>query len=430
MFKIDLKSALIKSASIYIFANILNASVPFLLLPVLTRYLSPLDYGILATFQVLVGLFSPIVGLNMNGAVTRQYYERDKINFSEYLTNSLLLVISSAIISSLLVYIFSKQISGVSEFPANWLWSIVVVNFFQIIISITLSLWQVKSKPILYGVFQNLQTVFNFGLSILLIIVFGMNWQGRIYAQVVVTFIFGIAGFYVFYRNNLLKLKFNKEYIRHALKFGLPLIPYTFTGWIMLSTDRIFINKMIGLSATGLYSVAYQITLLIGLIQVSFNNAWIPWLYEKLKENNFKVKSKIVKFSYTYIVLNFVFAFILSTFSPWFLKFFLGPKFQGIGIFIFWLALGQAANGIHYITVNYIFYHNKNEYLTVEAVIVALIHIPLTYILIHFNQAVGAAQAMFLSSLLSALITFYFAAKVQKMPWLLNFRYGIHKLTN
>lgn len=44
------------NAAIYLGANILNAGIPFLLLPILTRVLTPADYGIVAMFSVVVSI--------------------------------------------------------------------------------------------------------------------------------------------------------------------------------------------------------------------------------------------------------------------------------------------------------------------------------------------------------------------------------------
>ena len=60
---------------IYLFSNVLNASIPLLLLPILTRYLSPSDYGVVAMFQMVLAVFGALAGLSVFGAANRQYYE-------------------------------------------------------------------------------------------------------------------------------------------------------------------------------------------------------------------------------------------------------------------------------------------------------------------------------------------------------------------
>src|SRR5438067_1618929 len=56
-------------AATYTVGDILNRLFPFLLLPVLTRYLTPAEYGTFVMFQVVVNFLLPLVGLNVEAAV-------------------------------------------------------------------------------------------------------------------------------------------------------------------------------------------------------------------------------------------------------------------------------------------------------------------------------------------------------------------------
>ena len=59
---------LLRSGGVYFVANVANAGLPFLMLPFLTRYLTPTDYGIVSMFGVLVGILIPFVGVNTHAA--------------------------------------------------------------------------------------------------------------------------------------------------------------------------------------------------------------------------------------------------------------------------------------------------------------------------------------------------------------------------
>lgn len=420
MFKSKSNSKLIKDSAIYTFSNIINAGIPFLLLPVLTRYLTSADYGITATFQVLVGFFTPIIGLNVQTSITRKYFDRDKIDFGQYVGNCLIILLLSTLAILLIFLPASGAIGRFADFPSDWLWGVILVAFSQFLISIGLGLWQVTGKAIPYSIFQNSQALITILFSVFLIVSLGMDWRGRIISQLATSALFGVLVTFFIFKMKVPFPKFNKEYILDALKFGMPLIPYTFTGWIMLATDRILLNKLVGLETTGIYSVAYQICMIIMLVQVSFNNAWVPWIYEKIQLNDKSVNRRIVIFSYLYIAINFIMAFLLYFTGPFFLKFFLGKEFLESTNYLLWLALAQAANGIHFISVSYVLFKNKNIYLTYAAIITAVIHIPITYFLIKVNGAIGAAQALFVSNLLTSLFTFSLAMKFHKMPWALK----------
>jgi O-antigen/teichoic acid export membrane protein len=411
-------SSLAKNAGIYTITNIINASIPFLLLPVLTRYMSPSDYGIIAMFTVLLGIVSPFTGLNIIGAIQRQYYEKEKINLPAYITNCLLILICSSALVFLVFYLFADQISKVSSFPKRWLWAIVAVSIAQFVTLINLTLWQAQLKARIYGSYQIAQTLLNVGLSVLFVVGLGMTWRGRIQAQLLTMIIFSVLGLFILYKGGWIKFSFSKTYIQNALKFGVPLVPHALGGVMMTMTDRFFITNMVGLKATGLYAVGYQMGTIIGLFCDSFNRAYAPWLFDKLKRNNEKIKIMIVKSTYAYFIFIIVFAIGFSIIAPWFLGFFVGKKFSGASVYVFWIALGYAFSGMYKMIVNYIFYVEKTYILAWVTFCCSVLNLPLNYVFIKWNGPVGAAQAHALTFSLFFLMTWILSSRVCKMPWL------------
>ena len=47
--------------SIYMGSSLLNAAIPFILLPIFTYYLSPTDFGEISMFSVLGGFIMPFI---------------------------------------------------------------------------------------------------------------------------------------------------------------------------------------------------------------------------------------------------------------------------------------------------------------------------------------------------------------------------------
>ena len=136
---------LFKNASIYTIASFLNASIPFLLMPILTRKISPEDYGIVASFQGLIGLISPFIGLGIDGSIEREYFKNQYGNISGYITNCFYLLFTSSFIILFFIYFFSSSIVDLIDFPSKWLFSIVIVSLGQYMTLVLLMLWQVKN---------------------------------------------------------------------------------------------------------------------------------------------------------------------------------------------------------------------------------------------------------------------------------------------
>jgi len=415
-----IRSSLIQSAGIYTTTTMINSAIPFLLIPVLTRYMSPSDYGIVAMFGVLVSFISPFTGLSIHGAVARQYYEREQVHMPTYITNCLLILLVSSALTSVIFFISSKPISKLSAFPESWMWIVIAVSIAGFINSIVLVLWQVQIKPYDFGRYQIAQTILNIGLSVWLVVGLGMAWQGRIQGQFIAAVVFACIGLIVLKKNGWIKFRFNKEYIKNALRFGVPLIPHAIGGVMMTMTDRFFITNMVGLSATGLYSVGYAFGRIIGFVEQSFNQAYIPWLYERLKRNDDNVKIKVVKVTYVYFFFILLLALSLSLMAPWFLSFFVGKRFAGAHVFVFWIAMGYAFSGMYKMVVNYIFYVEKTYILAWITFFCASLNIPFNYMFIKMNGSVGASQAACLTFFLSFILTWILSSRLYKMPWLLS----------
>lgn len=417
MFNKIRNNSLIMNTGIYTLTSIINSAIPFLLLPILTRYLTPEDYGIVSMFSLLITFTTPFIGLSVNGSITRKYYDRNELNLREYIFNCILIILTSTILIGMLYWILSEPISRIVSFPRRYLWMVIVYTFSFSMNNVVLSLWQAQKKASYFGAFKNFNTLVNAVLSIMFVVAFGFDWKGRLYGQLIAVSIFGILAFYIIIKNKWIEFRFNKRYIYMAVMFGLPLIPHALSTSIISMTDRLFITNMIGIEATGIYTVGYQVGSIINLLALSFNNAYIPWLYERLKQNKYETKVKIVKFTYIYFIGIVVMALGLGFLAPLFLKFFLGKAFGESSIYVAWVALGYAFNGMYLMVVNYIFYAEKNGLLSAVTFSTAIINVALNYIFIKNFGAIGAAQSTTIVFIIKFVMVWALSRKVFDMPW-------------
>jgi O-antigen/teichoic acid export membrane protein len=183
---------------------------------------------------------------------------------------------------------------------------------------------------------------------------------------------------------------------------------------------------MVGIADTGLYTVGYQIGAIIGLAGVAFNQAYVPWLFRKLNMNSGQDKIKIVKFTYLYFFVIVSTAVILGALAPFLMRVLVGAQFQGSSMYVIWIALGYAFDGMYYMVVNYIFYAEKTHLLAIVTFMGTIINIVFNYFFIRWSGAVGAAQATSLMYLLSFLFVWFLSSKVYPMPW----RHALRRNTN
>ncbi|QWB99436.1 oligosaccharide flippase family protein [Mycoplasmatota bacterium] len=419
--KLELKritdTSLFKTASIYTFSHLLNKAIPFLLLPILTRYLSAEDYGIVSMFGVVVAILISFVGLNTHGAVARNYFDKSKENMKTYVTSTISILIFSISLISLIFIIGGRFIASLTSLPLIMLWVALIISIAQFVNSLTLVLWQVQRKATQYGLFNFAKSLMDVSLSIVLIVGMGFAWRGRIYAQLIASIVFLLVSIVLLRKNNWIGNKVKRDDLSDAFKFGLPLIPHIVGGILITMIDRFFITNYSGIAETGIYTVGYQVGAVINVFATSFNQAFSPWLYSKLKLDSVSIKIKIVKMTYIYFVAIIIMAIILTIAANILLPFIVGKQFQSSNIYVFWIALGYAFHGMYFMIVNYLFYIKKTNFIGLITLILAILNIVLNMIMVPIYGALGAAYATTIAYLLQFILVWILSARLYPMPW-------------
>jgi O-antigen/teichoic acid export membrane protein len=409
---------LLKSFATFAFFNILNAAIPFFLLPVLTKYLSPADYGVLTNIDVFFRFTMPFIILGVNSAINTAFFRMEKSDFPSYVSSGVLLSFISACIFFLLVLLLGPLFEQQLQIPHQWLLIAPLYCFFQGITLIVLGIFQVSKQPMKYGIFQVGMTTLNLSLSILFVAQLNLNWNGRLLGILITYCVFTIGGLIYLYRNKLLIPKISKAFLKDLLWFGVPLLPHLLAGPLFQFSDRLLITFHSGTSWTGLYNVAYQIGTSIALITVAFNQAWVPFLYEKLGNATAIQKMKLVKQSYLLMLLFIVLPILLYVVTPIIFKFFIDPKFHASQQFIFIISLGSAIGGMYFLVANYIFYEKKTYILSWITISNGIISVLLNMFLIKKYGAWGAAYTFLISNTILFISVWILSNKIYPMPWL------------
>ncbi len=414
------KSILLKNSIIYAGTEVINKAVPFLLLPVITHYLTPSDYGIVATYGAFIAILTVFIHISMAGAIQINFFKLSPDQLKIYVTNTLIILSATTFLALLLLLLFYIPLSHKLDVPPFWLFTGIAIVFAKLPTLINLILWQVKHQAKPYGSYQILQMLSNTAIALILIVGFGMNWQGQLIAQAISSILFGFISLAFIYHRGYLAFQFNSSYIKDALKFGIPLIPHALSGWFKTGVDRIFLTAFIGTSATGLYSIGYQFGMIIGILAVAFNQAYAPYLYKRLESIDNDGKKELVKYTYLYFIIIVLSATALSYIAPWIITTFLEKRYSMSIQFIPWIAFAFAFNGMYFMVVNYVFYMKKTFPLAIVTFTSGLIHAILSYFLIKQNGAIGAAQATTISTFVTFIGVWILSNKVYKMPWILK----------
>lgn len=410
------RSTLFRHSIIYTLSGSLVKAVPFLLLPVLTRFLSPSEYGLLAIYQIAFQIGMVLVGLRTHGALAVNYYQLEERHIWKYSGTLMYIIICTFFPVFAIVLILEPILSSLTGLPILWIEAAVVAAAGQSIALLTLTLFQVQKRPKDFAIFQISQMSLNIMISLFLVIEMGLGWKGRISGIVFANLTFGFLAVLILKRLGL-NMKFDRGYTKDALAFGVPLLPAALGRWMMTGTDRLFINSMIGIKETGLYAAGYQVGMVVYLLADSFNKAWFPFLFENLKENEEKLRVRIVRFTYIYFAFILFVAWLIGLGAPHIISLVLGEGYEESAQFVFWIAFGYAGVAMFLMVVNYIAYVKKTYILAWITFSCGLLNVGLNYVLVRLNGAVGAAQATTLCYFISFFLTWFLSMRVCPMPW-------------
>ncbi|MFD1551227.1 hypothetical protein DNU06_13095 [Putridiphycobacter roseus] len=409
------KNKLVFSIGSYTMVNLINQGIPFLMLPILTNYLSPTDYGILTNIESLITITVTLIGINFAAAFSR-HFVNENFDVNGYFKTGLKVIFFSFLLVSLLYFFLADFIYQFTAIPIYIIRFISIYALLNVVLEGLLTLWRMEEKPFHYGILRISKTLIEVTISVSLVVGLEYNWQGRFIGLCIGVFACSLFALFYLVKMGVFKAKITKKYRKQFLTYGLPLIPHSISGVIIFYSDKIVITKMIGIEENGLYSVAFTLGMVISLLQNSFNQAWVPWLFKKLALRSKDEDRKLVKITYLYMAAMMVLVFILWLVAP-ILYLFIGSEFKSGMSLVAIVGLGFAFNGMYKMMVNYLFFAERTKIISIVTLGIAVLNIGLNIVFIKQFGLVGSAYASALSFFVQFIVTWYISNLYYPMPW-------------
>ncbi|WP_141053996.1 lipopolysaccharide biosynthesis protein [Aliarcobacter cryaerophilus] len=409
---------IIRNSLVFILFELINKAIPFLLLPILTRFLTPYDYGIIASFMAFISFLAIFIGLSGHGAIDANFFRLEKNRLGIYIANVLIILLITTLLSLLFVFVFSDMIENKLYISVEWQILAVIVALGQFITLINLSLWVIEQKPLQFGLYQFLQTILITAISIILIVGYSYNWEGQLIGIITGTLVLSFVSLIVLYKRGYLNLKIDKLDMKDFLKFGIPMVPHQLSGWLRTQGDKFIIISILGSSATGLFAVGQQMGLLMAILMGALNKALYPILFKFLSNDMTKdSKNKLVKFSYLLFLGIALMGVVLILLLELLYPYFLGNTFQDSLILTQLIVFGFMLEGFYYVVVNYIFYFKKTSSLAKITFTVSILHVGISFLFVKLFGIVGAGYALVISGVIQFVLIWHLSNKIYPMPW-------------
>lgn len=389
----------------YLIAELFNKGIVFITIPVFTYLLSPEDYGTLSIYTTLVSISIILLGLNMHTSVQRRFHETDN-DFREFLGTNVLFLVSFNIIFIIILYLIKNEIASFLSISNDIFIYAVISGFLGVFLQIELSFLQTSQQSQKYAfILVAKNTLLTFGAILWIYTLEKNRYLGRIYSELfVMTFMFLIV------IRDLLKnynFRFKIKHIQYSLNYGLPLALGSMSGLIMLFSDRIIINQLLGSHETGLYSFAFNVGMIMNVIVTSFSNAWLPIFYKFMNNEDY---NSIQNSATNYSKIIFLLTLILVLFNKEIVMIMANEKYYSALIIVPIIVLSFSVVYIYILFSNYALYRKKTGLIALFTSIAAVVNIAINYRFIPEYGYIVAAWSTLISYLL-LLILHYLNAK-------------------
>lgn len=403
------KYDLLKVASWYTVGNILVKGISFFLLPVFTSLMTTRDYGIYSIYASYLSIFEVVILLGMSATVRIAKYT-DDLDFEEYIstiTKIPLILMGIFIIIINIYFIFNVELFSMRQELWNCL---LITSTSSAILQIISARLVIEGRYGMYMLYSVGNTLANVGLSLLLCYtVYQINdmYMARVIGSMIPNIIFAIVFSIAFVKKSFI----NTKLLKMSLQWGIPLLIHTTATVIFVQVDRILIKIFSGYENAGIYSIAVTVVAIPMVLQTSFESAWAPWFYEKLKNKEY---TSICKVNNGYI---FIFAIIIAEFmivSPEIIHWFTNEAYWEGVYSLIPLSMGIFIEVLYCITVNIEYYNKKTWMITQGTLIVLFLNVFLDILFIKLFGYIGAAYGTIISKMILFGIHWKYSKKIDK----------------
>ena len=386
--------------------SMLQKALPFITLPIITGLLvDPSAYGIADMFNLIISFGSALAVLGIYDAIFREFFEeKDNKEYQKKVTSTgMNIVLISGVIIMILVIIFrsflGKKLLG-NEIYSNLIVLSGVGIYLSTISSIVSVPTRLRNQRKIYLIRGLTFPIIGFGITIISIKL-GYTYEALIYGTIGMSII-SVISFYFINKNDFSLKIFDKKVAKELLKIGLPLVPTFLIYWIFNSMDRIMINRMLGASELGIYTVGSKVSSISQLIYSAFAGGWSYFAFSTMKdEKQVEINSKI--FEYLGVISITVYILAQPFISPVFNLFLKGDYVRGKEVFSF-LFLSPLILMLYQTVGNQVIVIKKSYLSTVALLFGAVLNIILNLLFIESYGIRGAAFSTLNSYIVSVII--------------------------
>jgi O-antigen/teichoic acid export membrane protein len=402
---------------VYGLGQVGGRAINLLLVPVLTRVLSPEAFGvselILAYSQTI--LLASVMG--MDAALARFFYhEPDRQARIRMVSSSLAfrLVVGALVAAALVLAAgpLAGRLLGAEVYRKYLVLGAVTLPF-TLLVLFGNDVLRVTFQPWKFIALNATQMLAVGGVTLWLVVGRDLGVAGVLYGKLAGDALAACVGL-VLCRHTI-RWGFDPEPLRRMLRYGIPLVPVALAYGAITSLDRYFLQRTHSLEAVAVYGVAIKFFAVVTMGVSAFQLAFGPFAFARAQSPDApRLYARILGL---YVTVASVGALVVGVFAPEIVAVLVPAAYAGAARPATWLAFAAVAQGAYYVAALGINLSLKTWWAGWAAAGAALVALIANATLVPRWGADGAAVATFVAYLTSVVLAYVVSQRLHPLPY-------------
>jgi O-antigen/teichoic acid export membrane protein len=413
-------NSIARAFSVYGLANFGIRALNFLLLPIFTRFLTPVDYGVIVLAETLAVFMTQVIGLGFDAALQRLYfrYVDDSIELSDYVGS----VLKSALVLQIafLALVFTigpwiqRTLMPTTSVPFRYIAMAIATTAASQLFNYRLVLYQAERRPWAYAVLSVLSFALTASLTIALVVFAHRGVGGMLGGKLIASGLCLLIA--AFLSQPVMRSCFHWAYVRVTLQIGVPLVPHLAMALCLITADRFILAHYRSLHEVGLYGIAYTFGMIMSLVTMSLNQAWAPVYYDLARKGE-EGCQVLGKMCIGLILVLTAVACFGSLLAQDFIAHFLDPRYVSAGRVVPWVIGAYLAHSLFSMFSLAAMHAGHTKVIMGASFVAFVVNMILNFALIPHWGMYGAAYATLAAYVVEALVMYWLAQRSLRLDY-------------
>jgi O-antigen/teichoic acid export membrane protein len=374
-----------------------------ILLPIITKYLTSLDYGVYGTIMAYNGLLMGVKSLGFDVLLVNAFFKKEnrwQLYWKRY--SGILYIWQHLYIFIYILILYLIIPKEASNNKLLLILLIIVPNYlFSIVNTLGGRYFQIAQKPQRIFITTALSGTITIVTNYYCIVTLQLGYLGWYISAAAGTFVMFCSYVWPIWVQLKIRPIFNlkKAFVKKALKIALPTIPHQYSTYLLNSSDRLVMDQLnVSINNIGNYNMAYIIGNYFKIFGDAVIMAVAPYYTQLHSRENIQSDYQIRTLVYFLQVIFLMLAFIISLWAKEIFHFLISnDELEKVYYIAIIIIMGYTYRPMYSGAMSKIFYLEKTNKLWLVSFIGGAINIILNFIFIPIYGFEVAAITTFIS---------------------------------